>query len=203
MSSDRWNAPDWVGVLFRTGVVFFAFFFLLGGHCHYSHHHDDDDHHFDDDDHYFDDDDFDDDDFDDDDVIILSREDDQSRYRLVDYRAVERDGRRWFLEIEGLSLADSAGFGPYDSAQFLAHADLVLDANRDLLGPRPGGGQLTLREVRISEELVLVRYELRDGRSGAVSRGPNGSADADLVFVYDVLGVLREIEDGTFGVPGG
>jgi hypothetical protein len=168
---------------------------LLGGSCHYHGHRDDDDCRRDDDDG----------------CHFATRGETPSEpvdgtspplgasspYRLRVYEMVQPAGSRVptiYTSIEGICLFTTSSTTVFGTEEILAFCQEILRANRDLLGPGEGRGDLRPRGADFSDQGVVARFSLTLPEAGGRVLEVDGP---ELVFRFDGLGNLCEIIDST------
>lgn len=131
--------------------------------------------------------------------------------RLTDY-AVDLDLRPGhhpiarLRDIRGLSVIPLDQLGVVGADDFLHFTSLVMDANPDLLGLPPAAGHLRPRSVHFLDEIIAVVHEqvhpahvlsLEQALSGHQVPPPDPRPDGQMIFVFDLLGRLLQIENQT------
>jgi len=125
--------------------------------------------------------------------------------RLVDY-AIELDPRGGHhpvarvVEIDDLSIFEVHAAGMLGCAEFAAFTSAVLADNPELLGLPASAGHLRPRSVHFLDDLVVVVHEQCAG-PGCDALAP-ALPDGEVVFVFDLLGRLLQIENRTTLPPG-
>ncbi len=101
---------------------------------------------------------------------------------------------RRITHIEGVSIFASYGAGEFGSETFQEFASSILSANQHLLGLPAAAGTHAFHEVTFSSEAILVSYL-------QVMSDEKPLPGASVIFLFDRLGELREIENTTWAHP--
>jgi hypothetical protein len=103
-------------------------------------------------------------------------------------------------DIQGLSVFHLGPRGAVGAAEFSTFSAHVLAANPELLGLPPTADPLVPRRVSFQDEIIAVVYEQVTADGAPAHLGD--SDDGQMIFVFDLLGRLLQIENRTLLPPG-
>lgn len=98
-------------------------------------------------------------------------------------------------DIRHLSVFDMTTHGLAGSQDFTRFSQEVLDANPELLGLPEAAGHLRPRSVHFLDDLVVIAHEQVAGSPQDLDAP--AIPGAELLFVFDMLGRLHQIENRT------
>ncbi len=103
-------------------------------------------------------------------------------------------------DIRGVSVFALEKLGVVGADDFSRFTQRLVDENPDLLGLPPGAGHLRPRRVHFLDGLVAVVHEQVPGAPGDPWAAP--LEDAEVVFAFDLLGRLLQVENRAVLPPG-